>query len=376
MAHAYTPGLRVTEHATIQKRRILPIPGEVLVHQGDRVDASTVVARTDLPGGVHALNVINLMGIAPEEIRQFMLKKEGDPVARGEPVAQNKPLIKWFMTQVKSPIEGSVESISEVTGQVLLREPPRPLELRAHIDGFVVEVLQGQGVVMETRCALLQGIFGIGGEAVGPLAVPTGGPDDVLTADKLTEDHRGKIVVGGAFAGGAVFGKARQLGVKGIVVGGLDDGDLRDLLGYDLGVAITGTEQVGFTLVVTEGFGRIAMAPGTFELLAARAGRKASINGATQIRAGVVRPEIIFPEPEGSREGWESAGKPGRGALQVGDTVRLIREPHFGRIGRVSSLPSELQEIESGSLVRVLEVSFPDGRNALVPRSNVEIIEE
>ena len=38
---------------------------------------------------------------------------------------------------------------------------------------------------------------------------------------------------------------------------------LRRLLGYDLGVAITGQEDLGVTIVVTEGFGRIAMAKRT-----------------------------------------------------------------------------------------------------------------
>ena len=37
------------------------------------------------------------------------------------------------------------------------------------------------------------------------------------------------------------------------------------------------------------------MAQKTFDMLKHRAGSIASINGATQIRAGVVRPEIIVP---------------------------------------------------------------------------------
>ena len=84
--------------------------------------------------------------------------------------------------------------------------------------------------------------------------------------------------------------KAIQNGVKGIIAGGIDDADLRELLGYELGVAITGSEEIGITLVITEGFGRIAMAEQTFTLLKAREGMKTSINGATQIRAGVLPP--------------------------------------------------------------------------------------
>ena len=58
------------------------------------------------------------------------------------------------------------------------------------------------------------------------------------------------------------------------------DQDLRDILGYDLGVAITGTERIGTTLVITEGFGEIAMADRTFQLLKSRVGHEASVSGA------------------------------------------------------------------------------------------------
>jgi hypothetical protein len=166
--------------------------------------------------------------------------------------------------------------------------------------------------------------------------------------------------------------QAKTVGVAGLVVGGIHDEDLRALLGYDLGVAITGTEQVGFTLILTEGFGTIPMAAKTFKLLARHAGRKASISGSTQIRAGVIRPEIIVPqEVENARTTPQSQ----RDGIRLGDPVRIIRDPMFGRIGEVSALPPELTKIPTESEVRVLEVKFPDGAKAVIPRTNIEVIE-
>jgi hypothetical protein len=185
---------------------------------------------------------------------------------------------------------------------------------------------------------------------------------------------KGKIVVGGSFLSAETMAKAKEVGVGGLVVGGIHDKDLRTLLGYDLGVAITGTEQVGFTLILTEGFGTIPMAHKTFTLLAAHVGQKASISGATQIRAGVIRPEIIIPKKVGSAAGAPTV-LPERGGVQIGDPVRIIRDPLFGKIGQVSALPSDLQKIPTESEVRVLEVRFPDGRVAVIPRTNIEVIE-
>lgn len=373
MAHSYTPGLTVTERITVRRRRILPLPGTVLVKVGDVVRAETAVARAELPGKVVPLNLANQLGIAPDEINDYLVKKEKDPVQKDDVLAENKPFIKWFKTEIRSPITGKVESVSTITGQILLREPPRILELRAYIDGAIVEVHADQGVTVESTCSLVQGIFGIGGETNGELFMGVTSPDQPLTPELLTPSMKGKIVVGGAFLSAATMTRAKEIGIVGLVVGGIHDKDLRALLGYDLGVAITGTEQVGFTLILTEGFGTIPMAPKTFALLSAHAGRKASISGATQIRAGVIRPEIIVPQA--TPAAGAKAPRVEREGIQLGDPVRIIRDPLFGRIGAVSGLPSDLRAIPTESEVRVLEVRFPDGTTTVVPRANIEVIE-
>ena len=97
-----------------------------------------------------------------------------------------------------------------------------------------------------------------------------------------------------------------------------------------------------------------------------------SINGATQIRAGVVRPEIIIPfeEAEAAKDVEAVAN-----VLEIGTQVRVIRKPHFGVLGQVSALPAEPQKLESEAKVRVLEVTLENGVQAVLPRANVEIIE-
>jgi hypothetical protein len=332
------------------------------------------VARAELPGKVYPLNLANQLGVAPDEIKEYLIKKEGEAVLKNEILAENKPLIKWFKTEIKSPVTGTVESLSTITGQVLLREPPRVLELSAYVDGTVVEVHPRQGVTVEAQCSLVQGIFGIGGETSGILAIAVANPAEPLTPAHVKADMKGKIVVGGSFLSAETMARAKEIGVAGLVVGGIHDKDLRALLGYDLGVAITGTEQVGFTLILTEGFGTIPMAQKTFALLSAHAGEKAAISGATQIRAGVIRPEIIIAKPVGAVQTGATAA-PQREGIRIGDPVRIIRDPLFGKIGEVSALPSDLQKIPTESDARVLEVRFPDGQVAVVPRTNIEVIE-
>ncbi|HVL38710.1 MAG TPA: hypothetical protein VM328_04900, partial [Fimbriimonadaceae bacterium] len=124
-------------------------------------------------------------------------------------------------------------------------------------------------------------------------------------------------------------------------------------------------------LVVTEGFGFLAMAQRTFELLRSLEGTTGSINGATQIRAGVIRPEIIVPldVKDKSAPARDEALE-----LMLGTPIRIIREPYFGQLGTVSELPAQLMVVDSGTEVRVLKAKLESGGEVVVPRANVEII--
>jgi len=371
MAHAYTPGLRVTERTLVRRERRLPLKGEVLVQQGEKVTAQAIVARTMLPGNVQTVNLASQLGVEPADVQARLLKPLGSEFAAGEVIAATKALFGLMKSEAKAPVAGTLESVSDVTGQAILREPPIPVEIDAYLEGTVAEVLPEEGVVIETVGAFIQGIFGVGGETHGQLAIAVSGPDDELTVDCLKPEHAGKIVVGGAYVNHAVFKEAVRLGVRAVVVGGFDDRDLRDLLGYDLGVAITGQETLGATLLLTEGFGRIRMAERTFQLLSKLAGREAALSGATQIRAGVMRPEIVVPLPEA---GAMAVDTPVMG-MEIGSLLRCIRGDHFGKIGRITELPAPLQELGSESHARVLEANIDGVGRVLLPRANIELIE-
>jgi len=275
--------------------------------------------------------------------------------------------------EVLSPIDGEVENISSVTGQILLREPKIPVQVKAFIDGLVTDVIEDEGVIIENKSAYIQGIFGLGGETYGELKILAESPDDELDVAKIDASCAGKIIVAGAFAAYHSIDIARKNGVKAIITGGLDDQDIKKLLGYDIGVAITGHENIGITIVCTEGFGKINMANKTFELLKRFEGHKTSIHGRTQIRAGVIRPEIIIPLEFDEKElVAKTSSMP---VLEIGTVIRIIRQPHFGQIAKVTALPEELTKVESETLVRVLEAEFEDGTRTILPRANVEVIE-
>lgn len=380
MAKAYTPGLKVSARTTHRVRRLLPVPGEVRVKQGDRVTAETIVAETFTEGDVTPIKLAALLGCTPKELPSLMLKRAGEAVRKDEPLARSKGIFGFGKTEVKSPADGVLESVSDTSGMAIIRGERLPIRVLAYMPGTVVEVIPGEGVVVENEVSLVQGIFGIGGETFGSIALACRSRDEDLHEDLITPAMKGAVIVGGARVTAAAVRRAREVGAAAVVSGGIDDQDLRDFLGYDLGVAITGSERAGLTLVITEGFGDIAMARRTFALLAAHAGRSASVNGATQIRAGVLRPEIVVPldglDPA-RLAGLEAAKDAGHesGVLEIGTLVRVIRDPHFGVIGTVAALPEQPAVLGSGSKARVLEVAVENAGRITVPRANVELIE-
>lgn len=352
---------------------MLPVDGQVLVQPGDVVAAEQVVAETEMSGDAYPINLARQLGIAASQVPKALAVPIGTQVAAGELLARHSGFFGWFGKEFASPVDGVVETASAVTGLVILRGAPRKVQVKAYLAGTVVEKLADEGVVLEAPAAVIQGIFGIGGEAYGPLAVVAQSAEQDLTADQITTSQRGAIVVGGRRITREAFDKAQQIGVSALVSGGIDDQDLREILGYDLGVAVTGNETLGLSVIITEGFGDIAMAQRTFELLKKLQGERAAVNGTTQIRAGVLRPEIVVPLSD--IPAGEAPAVSGSGALEVGAPVRVIREPYFGALGVVSELPAEPQVLESQSKARVVTVQLSRGDRVIVPRANVERIE-
>ena len=274
-----------------------------------------------------------------------------------------------------------IERVSELTGKILMRNPPIPVEVKAYIPGKVSSVLPSTGAVVEAPATFIQGIFGVGGETHGKTLLASKSPKEPLTVDSVNSECAGKILVAGTSPDLKALRKAVEVGVKGIISGGVDQKVLADFIGYELGVAITGHEEAKITLIVTEGFGeKMTMASDTFRLLEKFEGVEASINGATQIRAGVIRPEIIIPRMDIRQDNLVQYDAEDTEALSAGlrpgVPIRIIAAPYFGALAHVVSLPPELRVVETESEVRVLTAELENGQRVIVPRANVEIIGE
>jgi uncharacterized protein (TIGR01319 family) len=198
------------------------------------------------------------------EIKPFLRVEVGQHVERGQ----------WLAADVgprgvrysASPMRGKVNRIDLGFGMVVIEPLLEELEIHGWLGGSVEELSEA-GCVVAGRGILIQGIWGLGGEASGMLT--------------LGEPEAGRVSVC-HYADSGVLAAAKEVGAAGLIVGGLD---LKDMIGA----------EPGFTAVVTEGFGSHQMAAEIYEILEAHEGRLALIDGTTQLRVGVRRPIVILP---------------------------------------------------------------------------------
>lgn len=359
----------------VRKRRDLPLRGQVLVSQGSTVTADSVVAEAYRDGELRIVRAAEELGVRPEEVGTYLRLSIGDSVRQGDCIAEIQGLWGLLKTKVISPIEGSIEFISPATGHIGVRGPKDRVALTAYLDGVIAEVEPERGVVVEARASFVQGIFGVGGERVGALKLLGIPLDRKVTLECIPPDASGCVLVGGHSPTLEALREAAARGAVGFVTGSIDDATLKEYVGYDIGVAITGDEPVPMTVIITEGFGAIPMNARVEAIMRDVNGKRVSINGATQVRAGAIRPEIIGApsaiQPGNGADGIDESGGEG---LRVGGAVRVIRVPYFGQRAVITELPRELERIETGASARVARLRLEaDGREVVVPRANLEM---
>lgn len=353
----YPVASRITSLTTVRRERILPVPGHVLVGPGEMVGPADVIARCQLPGEVHVLDVCRAMRIPRARAARYMRKSVGDTVQVNDFLASPRGPLRRIRKGYRSPVDGEVIEIRD--GLILIESTPATLELRAHVRGQVTNVMPNRGVVISVSGALIQGMWGSGGEAEGVLKMVVDNPQKPLRGRAIDVSCHGTVVVGGRILDGEVFEQAVEARVRGIIVGGMDAG-LRQIV-----------DILPFPVMLTEGFGALPMSQPVFDLLQANMGREALISADTRTRRDAARPEVLIPLRDGQSASEQS---PDPLPMQVDARVRALRAPYMGAVGTVVDLPAQPQKIESGARLPVARVELGDGKQVQIPLANLELV--
>ena len=165
MGQAYTPGLKVSPKLMHSVRRILPIKGEVRVTVGDHIHANDIIAQAFMPGDIRPVNMSNLLSVPPGDVKDCLLVKRGDKVQVGDVIAQTKGIFGMFKNVQKAQWSGTLETVSDITGQVILRGDPIPVQVAGYVSGKVTEIIPDEGFI-------ISGVL-LNGKDIGPVPAYT-----------------------------------------------------------------------------------------------------------------------------------------------------------------------------------------------------------
>lgn len=370
LKQAYVPALAASADVVTRKLRELPLLGKSLVKVGDIVTAEDPVLRAELPGEILILRVAEQMGFDSDQVGQGLKVKVGDLVNKGDLICALSSFFGLFKAKLVSPASGTVEYFTSANAHLGIRQESSPLEIKAYIDGKIVEVEESKSVVVETRGCFVQGVFGVGAESFGELFVLPITAEKTVTVSFLESqisELANSVLVGGQTYTSDALAFCAKASVKGVICGSINSETLKDYVGYEIGVSVTGDEDVPFPLIITEGFGSLPMSSRILDVLTPVSGKRCSISGVTQVRAGATRPEIVVPNSSTAQL------KETNSFLELGARIRIIRVPYFGAFGQVIDLPQDPQLIPTGAKVRVLKAKLDSGEEVIVPRANVEL---
>lgn len=387
-------------------------PGEVLVKEGEPVRPDTPILRANYrQGKLSVIRAAQTLGVSPEDLKKHVLRKEGDRVKWSETIA--KRISMGGIKQIESPVDGVIKKIDPALGVVIVREILERPDVPVTID--VSEELRGGKVKFRDYILVKKGDRVEYGQAIagikimpfipvytkkvaspcagtiievdvekGKVSIQKDFPTTELKAQywgrirKTIPQYGAEIVFGGYVLEGAIgtgdfaWGKLARDSTdsedailfaecpsiadlehiikerpRGIIVGSIDHRGI-DLL-----------EKRHIVSVIIEGFGTLPLSADPKKLLLRSMGRNIVLKAATQVRAGVVRPEIVIP-----------SDKEYFACTERTDQLKVIWGPHYGRTGTLQGKPY-LGTTSAGTKTWLCEITCDDGTVITLPVNNV-----
>lgn len=322
--------------------RGLPQEGEIICKVGDTVMPFDILGSTFVSIDKRSWRLSS---------KEWSIKvADGTSLNGGDVLASKKNIFSFKSEVIRMPFSGSVSIlIDKDVARIDISSFPEKYNLISGITAKVSKIVEKNSVLLETEAYIVKAVSGMGREVTGELKI-VGNFDTPLLLSQLSPDLTGKIVVGGSFASNEVINKAQALGVSALVVGGISPL----------------TQHVNFTVLQTEGFGRIPINKKVFDYL-----QTAQLKTAVAIparRALIIPVEFGDDNNIGDSDHFVSA-------LKVGSYVQIFVWPNFGFYGEVTEVGTREIKLPSGIEDILIKVKLMSGEVVEVPISNAGILE-
>lgn len=337
----------------IQRVRILPVPGQVLVNEGDPVHPEDVIAEAWLPDEVIILDIAKGLGIETEETGACLVRQIGESIQQDDIIAQCEGALPRL---VRSPVEGRLVEYHQ--GKVVLAIGKSVVNIRAGMIGSITEVIPELGAVLTVTGSLLQGLWGNGRVGSGILKVIKSALEGPLEIPDLAALEGGLMVVAGSCSSGDVLKALKEKKAAGLIVKTL------------MPALISMVLDLPFPVLLLQGFSDIQPDPISAEILQSRDGEIACINACQRDVFKGQHPELIIPQVKGNPEEEKRIKE----KLDLGQQVILLSGSDTAKTGEVIALCEEKMQFESGLILEAAEIRLQNGESIHVPSQNLLIL--
>ena len=320
---------------------------------------------TELEGGVAAdLGLVSARRLieAPAEITFPLAPGDRALVAAGESVVAGAPIAE----RIRDPLllDRVVPSSADPRPGARTSEGELLFAWRDHwrvaggevsetfdspVTGIIREVRPGSAIVVQARGRGLKAIVALGGPSRGRLHIAAGS-DGELRSGGLDVGLAGTILVVGSRIDAETLTRARAMGVRGIVVGGLASKERRDFTASERRQRAALHRLAPYAVLVLEGATRRPLPSPVMDVLEALAGQEVAIVGEPPML--VFESEVDLPAP-------------------AADFVRVRGGPLGGRDGTWAGLVGP-RRFAGGVHLEAGSVRFADGSVTAVPLGDLE----
>ncbi len=340
----FVRSVRISPFSLIRVERRLPFPGEVLVRPGESVEPNQTIAVAERQRWL-CLEVAKELGVKEEELERFLKKKPGEKIENGEELASRKGILPFIQVSYASPASGRVAAVG--MGMVILETVSGTIELKAGLKGTVSEIIPYYGAIIESKGALIEGVWSNKREKEGIVKVATD-KDKALAPESLQTAAKGFILVCGTIQDESTLSKAASIQIGGIVAGSLK-ATLRDK-----------ALSMPYPIILTEGFGETPMNSLAFELFRSAEGYEVTLLASPPLIVISMAEDLLAPEVL---------------RKEIGSKVKVTRGPYKGLIGEPLEKGQREFLLESGYIAPAMLIRLENGAEVRMPIANLEAIE-
>lgn len=343
------------ELTNIKRERVVPVSGDVLVRRMQKVSPTDVIVVATMAPKFLLIDIAQGLNVAPAKADDYLHRKSGEDLVKDDIIAGP---VGVFKRVIRAPQSGQVKIAGE--GKVLFEMESPVFELQAGMEGTITNIIPERGAIIETRGALVQGIWGNGKITYGLMQQVSNDLLHELVPEQLNIGFRGAIITGGFCRNPNVLEAAGNIPIKGMILGSISS-ELIPL-----------AKKVDYPILVIDGFGRKPMNRAAQRILIANKEKNVALNAQAYDPFLGNYPEVIISQSTTT----DLPSPYGTDTLKAGKAVIIVNGLLSSSIGKIQKIYSQKRKLPSGISTRVAAVNLSGDKTVDVPLSNLEIINE